>query len=445
MGKEITVIDAPCGYGKSSYAIQMINKDKYQDKKYIYVTPYLDEVKRVQDTVTSRKFYTPSNTKGTTKGVDLLNLLQSGANIVTTHSLFSNLNDEIIDSIEKNNYGLIMDEVSKVVEILTLKQGDIEILFNAEVATIDENNWVHWREEKKNIELSIPQYLKIRSGALYGKLMVQKNKNGDAVAIIWNFPAKIFESFKEVYLLTYLFKGQLQKYYFDLHGIKYKYKSVIKIGDRYSLIDYSKRNPLDKNRLKELINLYDSKEAELINKPNDITRNLSFNACTKKTKVNKDELKRLGRDTYNVFQNVFKAKKDKVIWTIYKDALLKNGFNVKGYKGTVNIDKEDCFLPHNIRATNKYKDKTTVGYLIERNLHMTYKAFFTANGVRVNEDIWRLSEMIQFIWRSAIREGKAINLYIPSQRMRDLFKQWLNSEVFEEILESNQEKQKAVA
>lgn len=146
-------------------------------------------------------------------------------------------------------------------------------------------------------------------------------------------------------------------------------------------------------------------------------------------------LKRLSKDAYNVFQNVFKAKKDEVMWTMYVDAIKKFKFNIKGYRGYVDTDNPNCFIAHNARATNNYRNRSTVGYLIERNLDNTYKYFFKSNNVDVDEDIWRLSEMIQFIWRSAIRENNPINLYIPSKRMRDLFKKWLNSDEFEEILE----------
>ena len=33
--------------------------------------------------------------------------------------------------------------------------------------------------------------------------------------------------------------------------------------------------------------------------------------------------------------------------------------------------------------------------------------------------------MLQFIWRSAIRDGKEIWIYIPSIRMRTLLKKWI--------------------
>ena len=54
------------------------------------------------------------------------------------------------------------------------------------------------------------------------------------------------------------------------------------------------------------------------------------------------------------------------------------------------------------------------------------KQFFIDKGVSVDEDIWALSELIQWVFRSAIREGNNINIYIPSERMRNLLIEWLN-------------------
>lgn len=39
---------------------------------------------------------------------------------------------------------------------------------------------------------------------------------------------------------------------------------------------------------------------------------------------------------------------------------------------------------------------------------------------------WALSEMIQWIWRSAIRDGEDIYIYIPSERMRNLLSDWID-------------------
>ena len=55
------------------------------------------------------------------------------------------------------------------------------------------------------------------------------------------------------------------------------------------------------------------------------------------------------------------------------------------------------------------------------------KGYFEDRGITVNEELYALSEMIQWIWRSQIRDGSPIIVFIPSERMRSLFVQWLNS------------------
>ena len=49
----------------------------------------------------------------------------------------------------------------------------------------------------------------------------------------------------------------------------------------------------------------------------------------------------------------------------------------------------------------------------------------------MDQSLYSLSEMVQFIWRSRIRNGEPIDLYVPSKRMRELLIAWLNDE-FEE-------------
>lgn len=59
------------------------------------------------------------------------------------------------------------------------------------------------------------------------------------------------------------------------------------------------------------------------------------------------------------------------------------------------------------------------------------KKFFEQYGIKVDQDAWALSEMIQWIWRSRIRTDQPISVYIPSKRMRDLLQQYLTTDAFE--------------
>ena len=81
----------------------------------------------------------------------------------------------------------------------------------------------------------------------------------------------------------------------------------------------------------------------------------------------------------------------------------------------------------NIRATNEYREATSVAYLVNRFLDPNLVKFFSMRGIEIDNDQFALSEMIQFIWRSAIRDNQPITVYIPSERMRGLLVGWMNS------------------
>ena len=59
------------------------------------------------------------------------------------------------------------------------------------------------------------------------------------------------------------------------------------------------------------------------------------------------------------------------------------------------------------------------------------KMFIESRGVKVDQDQYALSALVQWIFRSAIRDGKPINLFIPSERMRGLLLDWLNPKPIE--------------
>lgn len=63
-----------------------------------------------------------------------------------------------------------------------------------------------------------------------------------------------------------------------------------------------------------------------------------------------------------------------------------------------------------------------MAYIANRFTQHYIKQFFKAHDVEINEDKLALAELVQWIWRSAIREEKDVQLYIPSERMRRLLK-----------------------
>ena len=53
------------------------------------------------------------------------------------------------------------------------------------------------------------------------------------------------------------------------------------------------------------------------------------------------------------------------------------------------------------------------------------KQFVDHYNIEFDEDLFSLSALLQWIWRSQIRDGKPIEIYIPSERMRILLKVWM--------------------
>ena len=95
----ICVVDSYPGSGKTSYAIQKINQLS-DDVKVIYITPYLGEVQRIIDSCPDRNFVQPDAKIGTgSKMRHLIDLVNDGTNIVSTHALFTNTDDADMDAI----------------------------------------------------------------------------------------------------------------------------------------------------------------------------------------------------------------------------------------------------------------------------------------------------------------------------------------------------------
>lgn len=400
----IKVVDSIMGSGKSSAAINLMNKDK--ENNYIYITPYLSEVARVKKEST-RRFYEP---KVHSKDGQILfkqeafhELLREKKNIVSTHSLFLMSNEETKELIYANDYILILDEVMDVVKQITLKEHDLESMLALDFIRIDpDTGLVTWNEDKKHKSTA---YDYIKNLCKNKSLYVYKDD-----MFMWTFPVHIFESFKDVYILTYLFDAQIQKYYYDFHKLDYEYYYATDEFGEYTFIQgvYDDRDV--KEKLKGLIDVYEGN----LNKIGDLDFSLSKSWYSKR----KDSLTVLKNNTENYFKNIVKAKSKDIIWTTFKN--YKPDVKGRGYSRS--------FIPLNLRATNDYMDRHYLAYTVNLFMNPVIKKFFYKQGIETNEDLYAISELLQWIWRSAIRNDEKIYLYLPSKRMRELFFKWLNNE-----------------
>lgn len=394
------------GSGKTSYIIQMINERP--DHKYIYITPYLDEVQRVKDSCIN--FEEPeSNQKTGELKLDSLNkLLAEGKNIVSTHALFKLTTRQTIENLNKWNYTLVIDEVMEVVSNDDFRKDDLPTIIAAKLAHIDEiTGYLVWDMPKYD-----GAYNKIKKLCQTRSVFVVNN-----IALVWVFPETIFRCFKDTYICTYMFDAQIQRYYFDMNSIAYEYYSVRDTGNRhYELIDYIAKD--DTSHIK--INIYTGKKNDIGTVAQGKDRSAYAYLCSSwYDRATAAQLKRVKDNLVGYFKNdLQKSPSDVNLWTAFK----KNQKDLQASPYTKG------FLSCNARATNSYRHKTAIAYVINKFLNPYITKFFELHEIKIGKPQqlrYALSELLQFLFRSAIRDNKEISLYIPSVRMRHALQDYL--------------------
>ena len=384
------------GSGKTEWSIQHINNNHADN--FLYITPFLDEVERILKK-TNKNFKQPIN-KGDGKLSSINELLACQYDIASTHELFKHLDEESRTNIKAGHYTLILDEVLNViVPYDDVKKDDMRLLQDSGAVTIDDEGYIIWNKDKLDYDT---KYNEIKLLADNKSLLYVNQK-----LLLWKYPPEIFSLFDKVYILTYLFEASILKNYFDLYNIKYELKSIRKTEDKYNIVDYFVPNT---SIYINKINILQGKLNENIYQKQNGLSVTWFNS-----KINKEKIAQLGRNVKNYFGNILQAKSETIMWTTFKD--YKPKLKGKGYSNQ--------FVSCNCRSTNDYIDCYNLAYCVNIYLHPAVTQFFRQRNIQIDEDLYAVSEMIQWIWRSRIRRGENINIYIPSARMRNLLNAWL--------------------
>ena len=416
----INVVDAIMGSGKSTYIINQINQNPGQ--KYLVVLPTLDEIERYKSAIQGVKMYDPKS-KGKSKSVDLERLIANEKCILTTHELILRLKASTLELLQAMDYTLVIDECLSVIKEYDIKKADLRMLFNSNYVFVDEAGYLCWNKDHDEAnQYNGKKFAVERELCNLQALMAYNDKQGNTYKLMWVFPVDFFGCFNESFILTYGWEGSFNKSYFDMYNIEYKHLSLY----HEELIEYNINYELTvRQKYKDLINICRDEKLNAIGKPSLKVRNpLCMNWYKNHKHDNDIFMTILKNNTRNYFLNIINAGSRCNMWTTFLD--YKPKISAKGYAGR---GKNDCFVSLGTKATNEYSHKTTLAFLVNTFSKPDYQDFLRCFGVEFNVTRFALNEMLQWIWRSAIRNGEPINIYIPSERMRNLLDKWLTGEI----------------
>lgn len=401
----VKVCDAIMGSGKSQSAIAYINA--HPDVKFVYITPYLTEANRIADGCGGHHFVEPSDDIPDFHFSKLEHtrfLLANGYNVATTHAAFRSYTVDMIEAIEEHQYVLIIDEAVDVFQEAQYSQGDIQLLIDGGYITDNGGTYEYTGKEYDGVRLrDLFELLRCKN------LIATENKRGGVQYYYWALPYEIMMAFSDVIILTYLFECSELKYFFEIYNISYENIGIRFAGGRYEFVDHVDYIPEYVSSIKSKVHIFYNEKLNAIGQHK--------NALSSNWMVDhKDGRETIKRNMYTYFRYHMNAKNNDIMWATYK----KDQFALRGRgysKQSVELNK---------RASNEYRGRTVLAYCVNLFPSPQKEQFFGNYGIKYDADGFALSTMIQWIWRSAIRDGHEIWIYIPSRRMRTLLEQWLD-------------------
>lgn len=409
---DIKIVDAICGSGKTTWVFEHIRS--HPDRKWVFVSPYLDEAGdgnskgRIQNELPELHFKSPATTPS--KTADFLRLAQKGRNIAITHKLFTGFTPEVAEVLREQEYHLVIDETIDLVQFYDdINSQDVKFLILAGMVICDpKTGMLAWNSEKwpnyTGRDIKIKQLCEMNCLWLYG----------DDV-LIQRIPPTCMKACKTVTILTYLFEASLMHCWMQLNSMPWEYHQP----------ESMRTNKQIKDIIRPLITL--TQPTKLIT---DLQRSSQGLYVTNIFKKGWYDSIATDDDFHSIKKSIeITLKKDmgrgEVFWTTFKDYEPKlQGIGYTRAK-KVNGELRKPFVSKNMRASNEYRDCVNCIYTVNIYPHGSLNNHLISYGVVLDQELYALSELIQFIFRGSIRDHKPMHLYILSDRMRRLFTEWL--------------------
>ncbi|MCO5108432.1 MAG: hypothetical protein M9907_15335 [Burkholderiaceae bacterium] len=428
---KVTVVDALMGSGKTTLVIRKMTEiavsfeNLFEDgaHRFIYITPFLEEVERVKKALNEDPEIAGSGAgrnvvfdpvpEGGRKLSGLNRLLAEGQNIVATHALFKHVDEATGEALENYRYTLFVDEVAEWVERYEISTQDLRMLFDSGRLKVNrETKRVDWVDPPEGYR---GKFDSLRSLCLQGKIVASRfAPNEDIpVLLLWQMPTEFLAHFERVYIFTHLFEGSDMSAYLRLHGVEVEKASI---GQDGTMVPYDPAIEAERvERIKHLVEIEEDPALNAVGRKTGRSNPLSkgwFDADRRNGEIGATKL---ARATRNFFVHRCGTPSGSNLWSTFNK--FRKALQGSGYARS--------FLACNARATNDYRDRVSLAYLVNLYRHPFIRGHFEDHGVATSDDFYALGTLTQWIWRSAIRDGKPIKVFIPSERMRGLLRDWL--------------------
>ena len=403
----VTIEDHPCGHGKTTKMIHSLNAEQL----FLVVVPLRSEVQRVLAETLSLGFEEPleaMTTEGTKKAA-LINLVNQRKSIVTTHKLYREIGYLCALGL-LSEYHIIIDEVPEVIApVASISKLSVEEFYlSTGYLSVDDDGLcsatTKWRKMKNEVSDTLDK--KIMESAEGGNLYLTSQGT-----FITALPMMLFYRCMSLTVLTFKSDGSYLLKYLEKYGIQY----VIKRSDE--------NERLFKEKARSLITFADASALQSINftymKQTEIKENST--TCDKIRSALKNARQRHFRDTPLVDVMVTCAEQN---WRDSK-AFKKGRLKLQGFSKNTGLGKAN-WVANQTRGTNDYANCSHLIYLYDKHPMPPITQWLNASTKKFTE-AYALTELIQWVWRSRIRRGEPITLYIPSPRMKRLLLDWLES------------------
>ena len=262
-----------------------------------------------------------------------------------------------------------------------------------------------------------------RTGNLYQRFLQHEHLTDDIARIEYiECDSEAEMAWKEIYYIN-LYYNDLSTNISDVYlngkmkdiGLndkwrRYKYKHQLENKDVGSIERYNKYViEVPNYDYKSLIHIIDHEKLNDIGKDKYSISQKWFNDHKYDGLVDK-----LRRNTTNFFRNITQSSTTDNLWTTYEE--FREEIKGKGFTKSFTHLSSD--------SEKDYLDRIYLAYLANNFYPATMQ-----NAFDISEDQYALSELLQFMFKSALSKGNEIWIYIPSKRMRNLLMEWIEKDL----------------